>query len=218
MNRASIPGSVEELAGVLEAFKKRRYAAKAAVKASQSQAAKRAATAADRPTIFARTGGKCHVCGGQMKFTDDWEADHVVAHSGGGTSDADNFLPAHRRCNFYRWDRPQDEFEYVWALGNWLQREVEGQTGIGRQAAAEFAAYEDRRKRRRKTPDPGGEECYELKLGVWIRTQIEKLTAIGRVAGTAYVADLQRASDTRGDGEGNKKKEQTVVSVRCDYS
>ncbi len=130
-----------------------------------------------------------------MEFTDDWEADHVTAHSAGGTHDANNFLPAHRPCNFYRWDRPQDEFEYVSALGKWLQREVEGQTTVGRRAVAAFAAHEERRKSRRKTPDPGGDECYGLKLGVWIRTQIEKLTAVGRIAGEAYISHLKRIAD-----------------------
>jgi hypothetical protein len=126
-----------------------------------------------------------------MSFTDNWAADHIAAHSAGGSSDVDNFLPAHARCNFYRWDRRPEEFDYVQGLGTWLRREIENETMVGRRTNAAFQLYEEARRRRRKTPDKTQDECYELKLGVWVRTQIEKLTEVGRVAGAEYLAHMK---------------------------
>jgi hypothetical protein len=122
----------------------------------------------------------------------NWVADHVTAYAAGGSNDVENFLPAHARCNFYRWDRPPEEFQYVQALGVWLRREIDAGTTVGVRAAASFAAHEAARKRRRKTPDEGVDECPELRLGVLVRTQIEKLTPVGRAAAAAYLNHLRQ--------------------------
>jgi 5-methylcytosine-specific restriction endonuclease McrA len=43
---------------------------------------RRALSRSDRATIAAKTDGRCHICGGVLDTA--WEADHVLAHSGGG--------------------------------------------------------------------------------------------------------------------------------------
>src|SRR5215203_5858030 len=48
-------------------------------------------TKADRGKVLAKIGGRCHICGANVD-ADDWEADHVLAHSTGGAHSADNYL------------------------------------------------------------------------------------------------------------------------------
>ena len=60
-------------------------------------------TAKERSAVFAKTAGRCHICGGSVAG-EAWQADHVLAHSAGGVHSADNYLPAHSLCNNYRWD------------------------------------------------------------------------------------------------------------------
>src|SRR5438552_3130409 len=62
-----------------------------------------ALTKEERKIIHAKTSGKCHVCG-QDVTVENFEADHVKSFSSGGTNITDNFLPACRTCNNYRWD------------------------------------------------------------------------------------------------------------------
>jgi hypothetical protein len=81
---------------------------------------------------------------------DRWHADHVLAHSGGGTHSVDNYLPAHPTCNNYRWDYQADEFQEILRLGVWLRTQVEHRTSIGSEAAHAFAVYERQRLRRRR--------------------------------------------------------------------
>ena len=187
----SDPATVEELSQLLRAFKLQRYAAKEAVKA-RGTVARRPPSVDERAVIFSKTGGRCPICGGQIDLTSDWAADHFKAHAAGGSADIDNFLPAHRSCNSYRWDRPPEEFRYVRELGFWLQREIDASTTVGTLVAAGFAAHEAARKRRRKTPETMNDECPELRLGVWVRTQIEKLTTVGRAAAAAYLVQLRQ--------------------------
>ncbi len=102
-----------------------------------------------RPAIMAKTGGLCHICGGGVS-DGAWEADHVLAHSGGGEHGPDNFLPAHRLCNNYRWDYLPEEFQAILKLGVWARTQVEQLTGTGRLIAPAFVAHEKRRAARRK--------------------------------------------------------------------
>jgi 5-methylcytosine-specific restriction endonuclease McrA len=66
------------------------------------RAERRALSVVDRQRVHAKTAGRCHICGGIVD--EGWQADHVLAHSGGGGSEADNYLAAHTLCNNYRWD------------------------------------------------------------------------------------------------------------------
>lgn len=101
-----------------------------------------------RREVLAKTAGRCHVCGGRT--TDDWQADHVLAHSGGGGHHVDNFLAAHRVCNGYRWDYSPQEFQLILKLGGWIANEIRCDTPLGRLAAEGFAKKETRRAQRVK--------------------------------------------------------------------
>lgn len=104
---------------------------------------------AKRKEVFQKTGGRCHICGGEIN-SDDWQADHVLAHSTGGVHDVANYLPAHSLCNNYRWHYGTDEFQWILKLGVWLRPQIETKTSAGKAAGEKFVAYEQRRGRRRK--------------------------------------------------------------------
>jgi hypothetical protein len=46
-------------------------------------------TAAERLQVLAKTSGRCHICDGKVE-DERWQADHVIAHSAGGTHEVDN--------------------------------------------------------------------------------------------------------------------------------
>ena len=105
-------------------------------------------TAAERLHVLAKTSGRCHICGDKVENY-RWQADHVMAHSAGGTHDVDNYVPAHATCNNYRWDYLPDEFQYILKLGVWARTRIERGTTVGNDVANGFAAYEARRVKRR---------------------------------------------------------------------
>src|SRR5713101_7117472 len=72
-------------------------------------------SATERREILPKTAGRCHICG--VAIEGAWQADHVLAHSGGGGHIADNYLPAHALCNNYRWDYSSEEFQHILKLG-----------------------------------------------------------------------------------------------------
>ncbi len=104
---------------------------------------------ADRQVVLAKTGGRCHICGGEIG-QEEWEADHVLAHSGGGGSSTDNYLPAHKVCNNYRWDYLSEEFELILKLGVWARTQVETSTPVGRMIEERFTKHEATRAARRR--------------------------------------------------------------------
>jgi hypothetical protein len=77
------------------------------------------------------------------------QADHLLAHSAGGTHDVDNYLPAHSICNNYRWDYLPEEFQYILKLGVWAKTQIERGTTVGNDVAISFAGHEARRVKRR---------------------------------------------------------------------
>jgi len=103
---------------------------------------------AERKLILKKTGGKCHICGGEIE--NYWEADHVLAHSGGGSNEGDNYLPSHRLCNNYRWDYLPEEFQEILKLGVWLRTQIQSKTKVGLYSADKFLKYEHQRISRRK--------------------------------------------------------------------
>jgi 5-methylcytosine-specific restriction endonuclease McrA len=106
-------------------------------------------TKALRAVILSKAGGRCHICGGPIAGQ-DWEADHVFAHSAGGAHSADNFLPAHSLCNNYRWHYGTEEFQWILKLGVWLRTHIEKQTSLGIDVGAKFVAHDRRRAARRR--------------------------------------------------------------------
>lgn len=81
-----------------------------------------------------------------------WQADHVLAHSGGGGHSLQNYLPAHAVCNNYRWDYGPQEFQAILKLGVWLRTQIERGTKIGALAGESFVKHERIRVGRRRTP------------------------------------------------------------------
>lgn len=118
-------------------------------KARQKRASsgRRSLSATERKTVLAKTAGRCHICGGEINGA--WQADHVLAYSGGGAHHADNYLPAHPVCNNYRWDYTSEEFQAILKLGVWARTQVERETTVGREIASGFCASEAARERRR---------------------------------------------------------------------
>jgi 5-methylcytosine-specific restriction endonuclease McrA len=108
-----------------------------------------ALTRPERAQILSKCGGRCHICGGSIEG-DDWQADHVLAHSGGGKHNLENYLPAHSVCNNYRWHYDAEEFQWILKLGVWLRTQIENETGIGQAAGKLFCGHERRRISRRK--------------------------------------------------------------------
>ena len=106
----------------------------------RDQVSRKALSRVQRDQIFAKTGGRCHVCGGRIEGP--WQADHVFSHSLGGQHAADNYLPAHPICNNYRWFYGPEEFQWILKLGVWLRTQIGKQTQLGRIAARAFGSYE----------------------------------------------------------------------------
>lgn len=81
-----------------------------------------------------------------------WQADHVLAHAGGGPHSIENFLPAHALCNNYRWDYDSEEFQWVLKIGVWARLQMESNSALGATMLERFFGYEVQRHSRRQTP------------------------------------------------------------------
>lgn len=106
-------------------------------------------TRAERKEVLGKTGRRCHVCGGTIK-TNDWQADHVLAHAAGGKHEVDNYLAAHAICNNYRWNYGAEEFQLILKLGVWMRTQIENETQVGQTASQKFCQYERQRSLRRR--------------------------------------------------------------------
>src|SRR5438128_3730417 len=100
-----IPRETTITAQVLQDLFRRLRQCRREVKARTKQAGGRRGvlTEKKRNDVLLKTGERCHICGGPIEGG-NWHADHVLAHSGGGKNEPDNYLPAHTLCNNYRWD------------------------------------------------------------------------------------------------------------------
>lgn len=98
--------------------------------------------------IRAKTDGRCHICGGHLG--DDWAADHVLPHAGGGAHSAANYLPAHTLCNGYRWNYSAEELQWIMKIGIWARKQMEDSSRLGSEMVQQFYDYEVRRQQRRK--------------------------------------------------------------------
>jgi 5-methylcytosine-specific restriction endonuclease McrA len=115
-------------------------------KAQTGRRRRAALRAQDRARVLAKTAAQCHICGG--KIDGPRQADHVLAHSGGGASNPENYLPSHALCNNYRWDYLPEEFQLIFKIGVWARTQIEGGTGIGNDILRRFVAHEIGRRRR----------------------------------------------------------------------
>jgi len=118
-------------------------------KARSKSLARKALTKNQRLEIFGKTGGRCHICGGIIRET-NWDADHVLSHSKGGSHAVENYLPAHKLCNNYRWDYLPEEFQEILKLGVWVRTQVARKSAVGKLIEDKFGQYESRKRRRRK--------------------------------------------------------------------
>lgn len=112
---------------------------------------RRSLTPKQRPEVLVKAGKRCHLCGGKINGS-DWQADHVYAHSTGGTHTIENYLPSHSLCNNYRWHYGTKEFQWILKLGVWLRTQIEKGTPIGQLAGQAFIKYDRRRAARCKQP------------------------------------------------------------------
>src|SRR5687767_3069014 len=100
-----------------------------------------------RDPVLAKTGSRCHICGGKIEGK-EWSADHVFAHSQGGQHALDNYLPAHNLCNTYRWFYGAEEFQCILKLGVWLRTFLETEKPLSMTLSDHFLKYERRRDSR----------------------------------------------------------------------
>jgi hypothetical protein len=105
---------------------------------------------AERETVLLKSGRCCHICGGEILDGERWQADHVRPHSAGGLHDLNNYLPAHKLCNTYRWDHDPEEIKWILKIGVWSRKQMEKRSKLGRELRAAFYKKELRRQQRRK--------------------------------------------------------------------
>ena len=118
--------------------------------AARDRTRPRGPTSAERCAILLKADGRCHMCGGSIESGERWEADHVLAHSAGGRPSVDNYPPAHRLCNNYRWDYAPEEFQLILKLGVWIRTQIERGSAVGLEAAQAFENHEKARIARRR--------------------------------------------------------------------
>jgi 5-methylcytosine-specific restriction endonuclease McrA len=138
--------SAEDLPALIHSLRMRRKDVKSSTKSSLLK--RRALTKSQREQVFAKTAGRCHICGGEIAGR--WHADHVFPHSSGGAHSPDNYLPAHEICNNYRWDYTSDEFQLILRLGVWIKTQILHETTIGQLSATKFTSHERSLAKRRR--------------------------------------------------------------------
>jgi hypothetical protein len=88
-----------------------------------------------------------------VKVVTDWEADHVLAHSGRGIHHhVDNYLAAHTLSNNYHWDYMPEEFQWALKIGVCARSLMEQESELGRQMLERFHRHDIQRMRRRRRP------------------------------------------------------------------
>lgn len=76
------PTNADEFADLLRSLHATRNQRQETFRAAKST--RQMLSAAERSEILAKTAGRCHICGDEIDGA--WQADHVLAHSGGGYS------------------------------------------------------------------------------------------------------------------------------------
>ena len=146
MRDSWVPNSVKRYSNYLSRLREKRKSLKAEIRKERPSRSR--LTKKQRENILTKTNARCHICGG--KINGEWHADHVLSYSKGGEHTVDNYLPAHKICNNYRWDYLAEEFQEILKLGVWARTQAERQTTAGKQIAEGFAKYENQKLRRRK--------------------------------------------------------------------
>ena len=144
--RKWVPDNADEYAEFLKSFMLKHRIIKETEKANKNRRVP--LTSDERRIILEKTNGRCHLCGGNIK--NSWDADHVLAHSGGGGHSVDNYLPAHSICNSYKWDYIPEEFQEILRIGVWAKTQIRNRTVVGRAVAESFIKHEKNRINRRQ--------------------------------------------------------------------
>ncbi|MGA9527827.1 MAG: HNH endonuclease signature motif containing protein [Terriglobales bacterium] len=162
MNEIQLPQSDEELTKHLKFLHGKRRTDKAKRK-EEEQERRRRLTPDERKEVFNKTGGHCHLCGGNLSEVAIGElaqerelalhfvVDHVVPVASGGGESLDNFLAAHGLCNGCRWFYSPEEFQWILRMGIWARKQMEDASSkIGRDMRGPFLANEEEVRKRRK--------------------------------------------------------------------
>ena len=88
-------------------------------------------TKADREHVFAKTKGHCCVCGIEMEQAGDWQIQHIIPFSLGGSNNYENLLPICGPCNLFSSNYTPKYVRRMCDLGYALIREVEKETELG---------------------------------------------------------------------------------------
>ena len=152
MDEPELPTSPEELAVRLRTLRQARRDRKERLR-RDAPIDRGRLTERERAHILGKTAARCHICGGKIEVA--WQADHVLAHSSGGSHAVDNYLPAHRLCNNYRWDYSSEEFQWILKIGVWARTRMEKDSELSRRMLDAFHRHDARRLgRRRPVPRP----------------------------------------------------------------
>lgn len=113
---------------------------------SKTKSERQNPTKSMRERILLKTGGKCHICGGELGKR--WHADHVLPHVSGGGNTVENFLGSCSVCNNARWYFSPNEIKLILKLGRMAQTEIRKNTSFGRSIAKKYIIEEEKKKRR----------------------------------------------------------------------
>ena len=86
-------------------------------------------TKKQRRIVREKTGGVCHLCGGDLDRR--WQVDHVVPLSRGGESKPENYLPICKECNRIRWSYRPQVLRLIVRLGVIAKQEIRHKTEPG---------------------------------------------------------------------------------------
>ena len=114
---------------------------------NRSKEIRKSPTQSMRKYIFQKTGGKCHICGGNLDK--GWHADHVLPHASGGQDSVENFLGSCSVCNMARWYFCPEEIRLILKLGRIAQTEIRKGTKRGKFIAQKYIAEEEQRRKRK---------------------------------------------------------------------
>ena len=122
------------------------------VKMRKPERRRHAPSSRSRAMIFEKTAGHCHVCGTNLK-NEKWQADHVVLHNLGGSSNSDNYLPICRICNRLRWSYSPEMISCIFRVGIFAKQEIRHRTNLGIQII-EIVWKHMKSVKKRKTQNP----------------------------------------------------------------
>lgn len=71
-----------------------------------------------RPSVYARTRGRCFYCDCNLSELPEWQVDHIWPYRFGGSDELINLVPACKDCNQVKWSYlPPRYFLHKWVVG-----------------------------------------------------------------------------------------------------